>query len=563
MVDVAGRLRRLDQRLAALTHSSHAVATKIARGLPPSEFATPDLGLLLDEAEAGRLDLDGAALEAELVRRAEARADLLSFVQYTFPRYTIAPLHAQIAARLEEVEAGRCKRLIVECPPRHGKSELVSVRFPAWYLGRNPQARVIATSYSAELSFNFSRQCRNIVTGAAYGQVFGAASGLERPVILAQDSRSVAGWDLSEPFRGGYVSAGVGGSITGKGAHVLLIDDPVKDAVEAASAATLDGIWSWYRLTAYPRLEDGGAIIVCMTRWAEGDLVGRLLQAMEDDDPAADRWEVLRLPALAEEGDPLGRAPGQALWPEKYDEADLARTRATLGPYGFAALYQQRPAPLEGNMFPLDQLEIVDAAPADGPCIRYWDKAATEGGGAYTAGVRMTRDRDGVYYIGDVVRGQWSSSQRNAIMRQTAELDGRRVRVWIEQEPGSGGKESAEISVKLLAGFVVSIERVTGDKVTRAAPFAAQAQAGNVRLVRGAWNRAFLEEAATFPYSRYLDQIDAAAGAFNKLALAQRHQPARVLDVIPPPPDEPDSSAVFAAQREHSYTIDRIRPRAW
>ena len=171
-----------------------------------------------------------------------------------------------------------------------------------------------------------------------------------------------------------------------------------------------------------------------------------------------------------------------------------------------------------GKVFNRAWFEIVDAAPAEAVRIRSWDKAGTEGGGNYSAGVRMAR-AGGLFYVEHVIRGQWSSAKRNAIMRQTAEYDGPEVPILVEQEPGSGGRESAEISIKLLAGFMVRAETVTGDKLTRAGPLAAQAEAGNVRLVRGQWNEDYLHELHGFPEGVNDDQVDASSGAFNKLAL--------------------------------------------
>ncbi len=150
--------------------------------------------------------------------------------------------------------------------------------------------------------------------------------------------------------------------------------------------------------------------------------------------------------------------------------------------------------------------------------MRYWDKAATEGGGARSAGVLIARTEAGLYFIEDVVCGQWSALRRETIMRQVAERDGRAVAIYLEQEPGSGGKESAEASVRNLAGFSVHADRVTGDKCERARPLAAQCEAGNVRLVRGAWNQRYLEELCSFPLGSFCDQVDASSGAFNKLA---------------------------------------------
>ena len=175
----------------------------------------------------------------------------------------------------------------------------------------------------------------------------------------------------------------------------------------------------------------------------------------------------------------------------------------------------------EGVLFRRDWFAIAEHGPEQARRLRYWDKAATEGGGARTAGVLIARTDQGLFYIEDVVAGQWSALRREQIMRATAERDGRSTEIWTEQEPGSGGKESAEASVRNLAGFSVYTDRVTGEKVERARPLAAQCEAGNVRLVRGSWNQAYLEELCAFPLGSYADRVDASSGAFNKLSAAR------------------------------------------
>lgn len=256
------------------------------------------------------------------------------------------------------------------------------------------------------------------------------------------------------------------------------------------------------------------------TRWHEDDLAGRILAS--DDAPS---WEVVKLPALAEEGDPLGRDVGAALCPERFDEAALERIRGVLGARSFWALYQQAPQPAEGDLIKRHWLDIVDGEPAAAQRVRYWDFAATEGGGAFTAGVLLAHAR-GVYYVCDVKRGQWSTGQREQIMRQTAELDRQAqacdVAVWFEQEPGSSGVDAMHATIRAMTGFNVRADRATGSKDTRLMPFAAQAEAGNVKLVRGSWNEAFLDELTSVPNGKYRDQADAVAGAFNQLARQSR-----------------------------------------
>ena len=228
---------------------------------------------------------------------------------------------------------------------------------------------------------------------------------------------------------------------------------------------------------------------------------------------------VVSLPALAEDDDPLGRELGAALCPQRYDEAALARIKTVLG-NSFYALYQQRPQAPEGTFFKRQWFEILPAAPAEFDALaRYWDKASSLGGD-FTAGVLIGR-KGGMYYVLDVVRGQWIGADREKVMRQTAELDKitwGHVRIGVEEEGGSGGKDSAAATVRNLAGFSVYTEHPTGDKATRAEPYQAQCMAGNVKLIAGAWVPAYLNELTSFPTGTNDDQVDGSSGAFNKLA---------------------------------------------
>jgi predicted phage terminase large subunit-like protein len=433
----------------------------------------------------------------------------------------VCPPHLDLLNRvLCRVMAGHVKRLLVCMPPRHGKSELISKYFPALYLGTFPDQRVILTSYEADFARTWGGKVRDVLSrhGPEY---FGFG--------LSGNSTAADRWDI-DGHAGGMVTAGVGGPITGKGADLFILDDPVKNAEEANSETIRDKQWDWFGSTAYTRLEPGAAVIVFHTRWHEADIAGRLISRSLSGD--GEHWDVVTLPAVAEEGDALGRSPGEALWPDRYDVAALAAIRKAVGEYWWSALYQQRPVPLGGLIFKPTWFSTVDARPAHAQWVRYWDKAGTQDGGAYTAGVLMGRAPDGVFYVADVVRGQWSAGEREMRIRATAERDGKQVAVWVEQEPGSGGKESAQNTVINLAGWDVHAEPVTGDKVTRARPFAAQAEVGNCRVVRDTperpWVTTFLDELALFDKGRYKDQVDAASGAFNKLALIARPGPAAV-----------------------------------
>jgi predicted phage terminase large subunit-like protein len=435
------------------------------------------------------------------------------------------PAHALIAGMLDACVRGEIKRLMVFAPPQHGKSELVSVRLPAFWLGKRPDDPVILASYAASLAESKSRAARQIVESDDYRMLF---PGVE----TSPYSRAVSRWELAEQ-RGSLLAVGVGGPITGHGARLGIIDDPFENWAQAQSATIREKVWEWWRTTFRTRVWEGGCIILIMTRWNEDDLAGRLLSEQ------GDKWSVLRLPALAEtqddrdannkrlnlpEGllDPLGRETGEALCPLRFSREALLDLKADVGSLGWTAEYQGAPRAPEGNRFKRTFFEIVEAAPAKAQRVRYWDKAGTEGGGKFTAGVLIAREPLGIIYVEDVQRGQWSAGGREKVISQTAELDAQRYgkwgfRIWHEQEPGSGGKESAEATTRMLAGYNVRADPVTGEKDVRLEPFAAQAEAGNVKLVRGAWNSAYIEEMCAVPNGAFRDQADATAGAFNKL----------------------------------------------
>ncbi|MFN3652344.1 MAG: phage terminase large subunit [Armatimonadota bacterium] len=455
-------------------------------------------------------------------RKAAGPPTFREFVQAVWPRYRWYRHCDALAAVLQRLADGEVKRLMVFMPPRHGKSETVSRLFPAYYLLRFPERWVGLCSYGAELAHTLSRSAKDYYLRGGGRLDPGAAA--------ARHWETGAG--------GGMWAAGVGGPITGKGWHLGVIDDPVKNAAEVGSPHFREKQWEWYGSVFYTREEPvgesgdpDGALVVVQTRWHPDDLSGRLL-ARDRDEEEPERWHVVSLEALKEETppevpphctlEPDWRAPGEALCPERRPREKLERVRRALGSYAWNALYQQRPRPRSGGFFKVDRLQVVAAAPAEAERVRYWDKASTEGDGDYTAGVLLAKDGDGLYYVEDVVRGRWGPAERDRRMRQAAERDaaraGSRVRIWVEQEPGSGGKESAQASVRLLEGFPCRTERATGDKQSRADPFAAQVEAGRVRLVEGAWNSPYREELAAFPLGEHDDQVDASSGAFNRLA---------------------------------------------
>jgi predicted phage terminase large subunit-like protein len=412
---------------------------------------------------------------------------------------------------------------MVFMPPRHGKSELVSRRLPAYILGKLPDAQIIACSYSADLAQRMNRDTQRIIDDPRYHALFPDTQLFGANVRTVAQGTYLRNSDIFEVVghRGTYRSAGVGGGITGMGFDFGIIDDPVKNRAEAESKTYRDALWEWYTSTFYTRAEKDAAILVTCTRWHQDDLAGRLLEHAKGDD--GDDWTVIDFPAIKEDDhDPADiRAVGDPLWPDKYSSDRLAKIKAVLGSYQWSALYQQRPTPAEGGMFKRAWFDIVDAIPAGGRWVRWWDRAATSKTGDYSAGVLM-QAHEGRFYIIDVQRGQWSTEERNAIMRQTAALDAQRTNgecaIWTEQEPGSSGVDVVKAIVTMLAGYSINYEPSTGSKEVRAMPFAAQCEAGNVKLVKAGWNGAYLDELCAFPFGTNDDQVDASSGAFNKLA---------------------------------------------
>lgn len=430
-----------------------------------------------------------------------ARHSLLAFARASYAGYKFAPHLDKLAAVLSAVERGDLKRALVTLPPRHGKSFLCSVQFPAWALGRNPDRRIILASYAADLAERFSRQVRAIITSEAYQVVFPG-------VKLAADSRSVAQWDI-EGRRGGLKAVGVGGPITGHGADIAIIDDPHKNREETASKVMRDKVWEWYKSTLYTRLEPQASLVIIMTRWHTDDLVGRIL-AEEAAGVTHEGWHVLKMPAVD--------AHGNALWPERYGPDDLENIRKTIGVYNWSALYMCEPVAPEGAMFQVDRLNATSVVPRCYQQVRAWDIAATSGDGDYTVGVLLGAHDSG-YVVLDVVRGQWDPATRNEVIRRTAMADGPGVLQIIPQDPGAAGVDMARQIARLCAGSPIRIERVTGSKTSRADPVAAQVSAGTVSVPAGAqWLPSLIAELEAFPLGAHDDQVDALASAFNALA---------------------------------------------
>lgn len=438
-------------------------------------------------------------------------SSLIAFSTLTHPNYVPSWHHRQIGEAMKRVKEGTCKRLIITMPPRHGKTELASIRFAPWVFTTCDDLQIITASYAGEFSDELGAKARGVIESEIYQSLWPHAK-------LRRGTRAVSRWNTMNGCS--YYGVGVGGPLTGKGAHILLIDDPHKNREEAESDIVRGKVWDWFRSTAYTRLEKDGAVIIIMTRWHEDDLVGRVLESGEE-------WEVLSLPAIAEE-DEVHRVVGQALWPEKYDADTLQTIERTVGEREWNALYQQHPTSPKGILFKVENVPIIEAEPADYDWVRAWDFASLDHDGDYTAGVRIGF-KEGRIVIGDMVRFQGTPDRVFDVTKATASRDSKKTRIGIPQDPGQAGKSHVQAMSKNLSGYRIVSTPESGSKTLRAEAFAAQVNVGNVSLVRGPWNSAYLEELRAFPNGRHDDQVDASSRAY---AMFVDNHPLNFLDYL-------------------------------
>lgn len=442
-------------------------------------------------------------LRLEQLRRA-CRSDLLLFCRFVCPGYQTGKHLDLLTRALERVEAGEIQRLMVFMPPRHGKSTTISQLFPIWYFGRKPTREVIQTGYSDDIAAFHSKHARSFFASERFSSVFPGVARMADEAELAR--QSVQDWQTLHGGR--YRAVGITSGLSGRGAHLIIIDDPIKNREEGNSSGVRAKILQEYRSTLYTRLSPGGAIVLVMTRWHPDDLAGTLLREME---AGGEQWTVLSMPAIDEQG--------QAMWPERWPLEKLQQIRTAIGSAEFGALYQQNPKLAQGSMFKREWFGTVSAAPADGLRVRYWDRAATHGGGDWTSGLKMFKSPQGIFYVEDVIRLQGSDLEVLSAIKNTAAQDGVNVLVRLEQDPGSSGKVEVNYLIRELCGYNAQAVRVDKAKELRAGPAAAQAEAGNIKLVRGRWNEAFLNEIELFPNGDFDDQTDSFSGAFNSLVL--------------------------------------------
>jgi predicted phage terminase large subunit-like protein len=470
-----------------------------------------------------------AMLVAEKAPVLGSRQFFAHFRKYVDPKLIENWWTLEISTHLQQfyddIIAGKRPKLAIMTPPQHGKSRAAE-DFTAWIVGKmicgdvdgkpgpNPNLKVIFASYSDDLGTRTNRNLQRLFRKPEYRRVFPfVITGLRGWI---ENSELIEFYDTQASFR----NTTVNGSITGHALDLGIIDDPIRGRNDANSKPIRDKTWSWFTDDFLLRFSANAAFLFIGTRWHVDDPLGRAIEKFSD------KLKVLRYPAIAEinlDGTKNWidqRQSGEALFPEFKPLEFLREQRGVLTDASWEALYQQSPYIVGGGLIPIEKIKAVLMWDRTGikRTVRYIDKAGSENSGAYTAMVLMHRMYDGRFVISHVVRGQWSALDRERMIRTYVAADRKlyphSYKVVIEQEPGSGGKESAESTIRNLAGTNVFADKVTGSKEVRAEPFIAQCQGGNVWFVAGGWIHDFLAEAESWPNGRYRDQIDAAAGSF-------------------------------------------------
>ena len=443
-----------------------------------------------------------------LEKHDKVQKSLLEYAKFQMPEYQ-TPAHIQLLAhKLEEVERGNIKRLAIFMPPRHGKSQLTSQFFPAWYLGRNPSKFVIATTYAQDLADDFGRSVRNQIQDEDYNRIFNDCT-------LSKDSSSVRRFHTTGS--GVYYAVGAGGAITGRGAHLLLIDDPIKGREDADSDAMRSNLIDWYRSTAYSRLMPGGSIILIQTRWHEDDLAGWILR-----ETSHEPWEVIELPAVLDEkaSKILKRPKGQALWPEAYDKKRLEEIKKTAGSREWNSLYMQRPSAEEGNILKRYWWKEwkEDNPPECNYILQSWDTAYT---------VKSTSDYSAVTTWGIFEH----KGIQNAILLSARrerwefpELKSEAINLYNEFKPDVVLIEAKASGWSLIqelqrAGIPITpFNPKKADKKTRAHSVTPLFEAGRVWYPSSKyWAEDVINQCAQFPSSNYDDLVDSTTQALMRL----------------------------------------------
>lgn len=466
--------------------------------------------------------------DVDLVERAFLayyRENFWAYRRYINPSLIEGWYQMEVADHLQQFyhdwRAGKKPVLVLEAPPQHGKSRQV-IDFIGWCSGKHPDTKSIYASYSDDLGLVANSVLQRTFDSERYQKVFFNTRLNSRNVVtMSSIPKRNSSFLEFVGHEGSFRNTTVNGQITGMGLNLGIVDDPIKGRDDATSQTIRDKTWMWFTDDFFSRFSEDAGMILIMTRWHIDDPVGRFLeyypQAVHLKYPALGRVKGGKW--VADDG-----PDSQALFPELKSKEFLLLRKKMYTAASWQSLYQQNPIVVGGEMFPVHKFKILNALPIDQikRGVRYWDKAGTQGGsGARTAGTLMYELHNGRFIVADCVYGRWNALDREEVIRQTAELDNAQqwIETWIEQEPGSGGLESAEATIRNLRGFKAYKDKVTGSKEIRAEPYAAQVQAGNVDLLKASWNKEFLSEHEMFPNGPRKDIVDSAGGAFNKLTI--------------------------------------------
>lgn len=479
--------------------------------------------------------------EAWIIQK--AREDLLFYVGLLDKDYVPDRVHDYVAGVLQEVFEGKKTRVIVNMPPRHGKTRLVAEEFGAWVLGKDPTANIVIASYGQALSNTTSLKIRDRLEDPLHQKIF--------PTKLHRSKRAVKAWNTTEG--GGTKAVGTGVGLTGEGADYLIIDDPFKDYEEANSELVRNKVWNWFLSVAFTRLSPTGRIIIIMTRWHRDDLVGRLQdperkKEIREAGASDEEFQEINLRAIAPaEGDLLGRKEGEALAPSRYTAERLRSIKAVLSERVWAALYGGDPVQIGGNEIPVDKITRVDPeeVPEGLRWVRFWDLAATEDQrNDYTAGIKgalgpppgvtieEARAHDAkqddpllkiarkALYLDALVFGRWKWPKARERIVQIALAE--KIMIGIESVAGFITAFDNLVENLQGTGIVAKQYGAQREKLTRALPWIERAASGNVYLVNGPWILDWERQALPFPDGDHDDFIDATSGVHTMLTSGRK-----------------------------------------
>jgi len=477
---------------------------------------------------------EAAEIYISSMKRENAQKDFMSFVREMWPGFINGAHHKVMAKKFEDIANGKAKRLIINMPPRHTKSEFGSYMLPAWFLGRDPSKKIIQCSNTADLAVGFGRKVRNLVGSEQYARIF-------PDVNLRSDSKAAGRWSTNS--NGEYFAIGVGGTVTGKGADLLIIDDPHSEqeaAIAATSPEVYDKVYEWYSSGPRQRLQPGGSIIVIMTRWSKKDLTGRILKSALEKD--GDEWDIIEFPAIL--------PSGKALWPQFWDIKELEVLREELPLAKWQAQYQQQPTSEEGALVKRDWWKCWDndTPPQCNYVIQSWDTAFTKNERSdYSACTTW-----GVFYLNE------DELQPNVILLDAfkarlefPELKEKAFNMYKEWTPDSfivEGKASGLPLIGELRRMGIPVSEFTptrgNDKIARLNSVTDLFASGKVWAPPRRWADEVIEEMASFPNSDHDDLVDSSTQALIRF---------RQGGFLRLPSDEPDEVRYFKSKRNAGY----------